>query len=346
MKSIYHFLRLSRFANLLVIGLTMCVFQLFISKYLFISIEGNWANYSFKELFDRSILGNAGFLLLILSTLLTAAAGNIINDYFDVKADRVNKPERLIVGRHIKRRWAMLFHWSFNSIGILIAAYVSYVHQNWLILVISFISINILWFYSAIYKRKFLSGNLMMAFLVALVPIYVLVFNMNSLGGEFGLEDTYLFDPTPIIIKITLIVAGTAFLINLNREIIKDIADIRGDLHLGSRTLPIVLGKRKAKGAVLITTFFLLMLIVWYLVITFLFTNDIIVHFCEAGKCMPDNIAPFDPDSHFLFLAICSFTVVISIIILLISDKRKTYLLSSNFLKLAMLFGLLSPLFL
>ena len=99
------------------------------------------------------------FILLITSTLLIAAAGNIINDYFDVKADRINKPNRLIIGTHIKRRWAMVLHWSFNSLGMILALYVGYALQNIWVPLIAFLSINLLWFYSAYYKRKPFIGN-------------------------------------------------------------------------------------------------------------------------------------------------------------------------------------------
>ncbi|MCG8577055.1 MAG: geranylgeranylglycerol-phosphate geranylgeranyltransferase [Flavobacteriales bacterium] len=344
MKAVYHFFRLIRSTNLLVISLTMVVFQLFISKYLLVSVEGKWDNFSLYELFKDVILTDFGFLLLMLSTLLIAAAGNIINDYFDVKADRVNKPERLIVGKHIKRRWAMVLHWFFNSSGILIAAYLAYVHKNWWILLISFISINLLWFYSSVYKRKFLSGNLMVAFLIFLVPIYVLVFNLNHLSIDNELN--YLFDPSSFIIYTTLIIAGIAFLSNLIREIIKDIADVRGDMHIGAKTIPIQMGIKKAKIILIILIIPLLVLCLYYLFYVHYFNFNIL-----EGSTMGllDNQIPITP-IHFNYFGIsiwgAAILILASLITLLLSAKRKFYILSSNLLKLAMFFGLISPLFL
>lgn len=343
MTSIYHFLRLTRFNNLLVIGLTMCIFQLFVSKYLLISIEGNWETYSFQELVNQHIFGNTGFLLLMLSTLLIAAAGNIINDYFDVKADRVNKPDRLIVDRHIKRRWTMLFHWSFNAVGMLIALYLSYVHENWWLALIAFVSINTLWFYSAIYKRKLLSGNLMVAGLIAIIPIYVYIFNAPKIGVAGGLNSSDLFDAQPFILSVTMIVSGIAFIINLIREIIKDIADIRGDMYLKAATLPIRLGIKKAKIIIIALTIPLLALMVFYYLIVWVFDFDV-VHGSTMG-----NALSFEPIHFNYFLPSIILALLLgvtSLITLLVSDKRRFLLLSSNFLKLAMLFGLISPLFL
>ena len=70
------------------------------------------------------------FFLLVFSTVLIAAAGNIINDYFDVKADRINRPEKLIITKHIKRRWAIFVHWIFNGVAFTIALYLSAKYQS------------------------------------------------------------------------------------------------------------------------------------------------------------------------------------------------------------------------
>ena len=110
-----HFIRLIRPINLLIIALTM-----FSARYFLIDYEKiSDAELSFKEgeSFD--------FFLLVFSTILIAAAGNIINDYFDVKADRINKPEKLIVTKYIKRRWAIISHWMLNVIAFSIAIYLS-----------------------------------------------------------------------------------------------------------------------------------------------------------------------------------------------------------------------------
>jgi len=94
-----YFFKLIRPINLLIIGLTM-----YSVRFFYFTLGGMEANiFSGGEKVD--------FALLVFSTLLIAAAGNIINDYFDVRADRINKPHKLIITKHIKRRWAIVYHW-------------------------------------------------------------------------------------------------------------------------------------------------------------------------------------------------------------------------------------------
>ena len=360
MKSVYHFLRLIRLTNLLVIGLCMSVFQVFIASHGNADAPHSFSDYSVYEGFQESSFAekwlipfnlNFNFLLFVFSVLFVAAAGNIINDYFDVRADRINKPDRLIVGKFIKRRWAMFMHWSFNSIGLLLSLYLSWVLHNWWIVLICFLSINILWFYSSLYKRKLLLGNVMVALLLAVLPIYVMVFNkpinnfdiLLNVNAEASIFITvYRF----YVIDVVLMVSGIAFLINLIREIIKDIADVRGDMRLGSTTFPIKFGIRKAKWLVLIIALPLILFIVFYYCDIWWFDFEQL-----KGNTLglPDGIKVPDLINFrglFACLLLAVFCIIASILILLRTDKRKYYLLSSNILKLAMLFGLISPLFL
>jgi len=349
MKTLYHFFRLIRPLNLSVIVLTMTVFQIFLSNY-----QSNYPNnfdYSVftpegllkgSSIWDLSFL-QFDFLLIVLSTVLIAAAGNIINDYFDVKADRVNKPELLIIDKYIKRRWAILFNWIFNSFGLLIAMYLGWKYQNWWIAITPFLTINLLWFYSAFFKRRFLVGNLIVALLVALVPVYVLIFHMplKTMAMSFG-DQTIVFSDYQII-GLCISIAIVAFLINLIREIIKDIADIKGDLLLNAQTIPIKMGIRKTKILLIVLGVPLLLSIVNYGRFAFSFTTFL----------LPESLTESDafvPFSSLFFVATCAslsmLCTLISYLILLMTNTRKNYILSSNFLKLSMFFGLLTPLFL
>ena len=105
-----------------------------------------WFLEDFSICLNCSIL-SLEFNLIVLSTILIAAAGNIINDYFDVKADRINKPERLIIGKYIKRRVAILTHWILNLIAFIIAIYLSWYLNTFFYLFIHLLSINCLWYY-------------------------------------------------------------------------------------------------------------------------------------------------------------------------------------------------------
>lgn len=164
-----------------------------------------------------------GFLALTFSTVCIAAAGYIINDYYDVKIDAINKPERLLVGRIIRRRRAMFAHLILSFVGVAVGA---------LLMVrvglINLGAVLLLWGYSARLKKLLLIGNVAIALLSASMLLVVAVYN-------------------DMLNKTTLGYALFAFLISLIREIIKDIEDMKGDASFDCRTLPIVAGMRGAK---------------------------------------------------------------------------------------------------
>lgn len=207
MQVIRDFLRLIRFNNLIIISLT----QLFAYYFLTPSIT------------LRDIIAPQ-FLLLLTSTFLVAAAGYIINDYMDVMLDLVNKPDKVIVGKTISRRWAMLLHFSMNFIAFLIALQLS----NTIALSV-FLSAMALWIYSQLLKKNYLVGNLMVASL-----------------SSFTLWIIYFFDHR-VMINGIWVYSAFAFFTTLIREIIKDTEDMRGDAKFKCKTLPIVLGVRKTK---------------------------------------------------------------------------------------------------
>ncbi len=248
-----HFLRLLRPINLAVIIFTMMGMRLFFLPFIPKSgIQG--------ESFD--------YFLLILSTVLIAAAGNIINDYFDVKADRINKPEKLIIGKYIKPRWAILSHWVFNFIAFAIACYLSWRYSTFWYVFIHLLSINALWFYSMILKRKFFIGNIVIALLTGLVPILcgIHFLNITTPFNKDFIPENWIINSESWIVGINLKVFFVLFFalfaagLNLAREIVKDMEDIEGDLILKAKTLPIVLGNQRVKWiAVLILIAILLL---------------------------------------------------------------------------------------
>lgn len=228
-----YFLRLIRPVNLAIIAITMYGIQFYI-----VSVFGRY------QKIDAHAID---FFLLVFSTVLIAAGGNIINDYFDVKADRINKPEKLIITKHIKRRWAIVTHWSFNGLAFFIAVYLSIKYETLWLVFIHLLSINILWFYSMLFKRKVMLGNLMIASLTGLVPLLVVIyFKVSNWHNPIFSP----FDPTTWSTEIdyTLIyyLAVFAFIQNLAREILKDIQDMKGDELIYVRSLPMVIGIQKS----------------------------------------------------------------------------------------------------
>ena len=160
MLTLINFFKLIRLSNILIMGLTMCAVHLMFNVEILGHcniMEDQYAYLGLKdEGIDQTYLGilftlflnlfkQFDFILLLLSVFFIAAGGNIINDYFDVKADRVNKPDRLIIDKYIKRRWAIILNWTFNGIGFLIAMYLSIKLDNWWIVSIAFLTINLLY---------------------------------------------------------------------------------------------------------------------------------------------------------------------------------------------------------
>lgn len=207
------FMRLVRVQNLLIVVLTQYLARVFLVGSPTARPDTNWL----------SDLADPTMLLLSLSTVCIAAAGYIINDYFDVKIDIINKPQRVIIGRYLKRRMAMGAHQVLNVVGCLIGLYLS----RW-VFIVDVLSVTLLWFYSAQFKRQPFIGNVIVAFLTALSLIILAVYYRRN-------------------VDLLLIYAFFSFVISLVREIIKDMEDIRGDARFGCRTLPIVWGLRRTK---------------------------------------------------------------------------------------------------
>ncbi len=117
MTIITAFFKLIRWPNLLFIALTQVLFRFFIFHFVY-HISTNTGN----------IIKLSGplFILLVVASVCIAAAGYIINDYFDLNIDMVNKPSRLIVDRFIKRRWAIALHIILSFIGLVLSLYIGY----------------------------------------------------------------------------------------------------------------------------------------------------------------------------------------------------------------------------
>ncbi len=227
-----YFLKLIRAKNLLIIVMTMIGVAFYLMK------SNSYQKVDFHYL---------DYFLLIFSTMIIAAAGNVINDYFDVKADRINKPEKVIISKFMKPRWAILWHWSFNLIAFLIAVYLSVKYATLIFVFVHLLSINLLWFYSVQLKRKLVINNLIIAFLTALVPLlsvwFFKVLNESSIPFSPYREESW---STYLDYSFIYFLAICAFIQNFAREINKDIHDIQGDLVAHVESLPMKIGKEKA----------------------------------------------------------------------------------------------------
>jgi len=188
--------------------------------------------------------------LLTLSTVLIAAAGYIINDYFDVNIDWINKPDEVIIDRIIPRRHAIIWHLLLSAAGITVGAYISYVTRNWLIVLSNIGCVMLLWVYSTTFKKKLLIGNIIISALTAWVILVVFFFTDYFSPGllpDWRLHQNINNDVHRRLIRISFLYAGFAFVISLVREVIKDMEDMEGDAKYGCKTMPLEWGIPVAK---------------------------------------------------------------------------------------------------
>lgn len=199
-------LRLTRFWNLFIIGMAQYFAALF--------------------LIDIQLLFDWRLMVLASSTAIIAGAGYIINDYYDIKIDLINKPDRVVIGKDIGRRYALLFHslLSYSGVGLGFLL-------GWRLGLIHIFSSFILWWYSNNLKRQPFVGNFMVALLTGLSILLVNVL--------YDLDNSFV-----------IIYSLFAFFMTLVREIIKDMEDLKGDNTFGCKTLPIIWGTRKTKAVV------------------------------------------------------------------------------------------------
>jgi 4-hydroxybenzoate polyprenyltransferase len=209
------------------------------------------------------------FILLVAATVFLTAGGYVINDYFDIKTDLINKG-KVIVGTMVPRRQAMMWHNIFNVAGVSIGFYISWKDGYFWLGIMFLLVSGLLYFYSASYKRQFLIGNLVVATLVAMVPLLVVIYEWPALYRYYTLNAVSLPDINFILYWVGGF-AVFAFLTTLTREIIKDIEDFEGDIAYGRNTIPVVTGIVAAKiiSVTLVAITVALLYLVWYL-----FIND------------------------------------------------------------------------
>ncbi len=239
------FLNLIRYKNLLIIVFTMCVVRYgIVYPMAALTPLGNVVSVElqFPLLF---------FILLVIATVSISAAGYIINDYFDVNADMMNKPEKVIIGKTIIRRKAMILHWIFNIVGIACGTIASIaIGYSYFSLIFVFIA-GLLWFYSTTFSKEPFIGNVIVALLVAIVPLIAAVYELLPLNFMYKNILAARFQSFAPILMWCFGFSVFAFLYSLIREIVKDIEDLEGDAAYGRNTLPIAFGVRITKTIVL-----------------------------------------------------------------------------------------------
>ena len=212
------------------------------------------------------------YLLLLVGAaiVLIAAGGYVINDYFDVKIDRINRPDEVVVTRSVSKPAAMRLSLCLSTIGIICGLVVALLLRSLTLGIIFVMVPGLLWFYSSSYKRLFMVGNLIIAFLAALPPIVIAMTNVALLEGKY-----YAIIPYTTLKHDLYVWLGGfalfAFLLTWIREIIKDLQDQMGDRELECHSMPVVWGDKGTK--IFVTVLALLTLAVmghlWWHVLPF-----------------------------------------------------------------------------
>ena len=231
MKQIAAFFQIIRWQNLLFIALTQWLFHICI---LVPSLTA--ANH------HPQVTGYY-LLLIIAASIAIAGAGNIINDYFDLNIDKINKPQKQVVDKYIPRRCVIFLHLILSLAGIMCSVYVGMrLNLFWLGMANSF-CVLLLFIYSASLKKQFLIGNIVVSALTSWVILVLILPEYEALNktSVASLEAYYK------VLRIGILYAAFSFIISVVREVIKDMEDIDGDRKNGCKTMPIAWGINATK---------------------------------------------------------------------------------------------------
>lgn len=248
------YLQLIRYQNLLMLALMQLVFR-----------------YGFLNQQDCFLaLADWQYLLLVLTTVLIAAAGYVINDIFDQETDSINRPNSQIVGKLITESKAYNIYVALNILGVSIGFYLSNVIEKPSFATIFIFIAACLYFYATTLKKVLLLGNLMVAFVLALSVLIIGVFDLYPATHE-GNQDQMR-----MLFGILTDYAFFAFLINFIREIVKDAEDVKGDYNQGMQTLPILLGVGRTSKVIFGLLLVPIGIVFWY-VNSYLMFNDLYI---------------------------------------------------------------------
>lgn len=241
----------------------------------------------------KSIIFDLNLLMLILASAATIASGYIINNFYDSEKDLINRPQKSMLDRLVSQNTKLVFYFVLNFIAIIFASYVSFK-------AVIFFSVYIfgIWFYSHKLKKLPIIGNFTSAVLTIIPFFAVFIYYKNF--------ETVIF-----------VHALFLFLILSMRELTKDLENIKGDLALNYKTVPIIYGEKTSK--VMLTTLAILTLIPSYL----------LIYDYQVGKM-----------TYFFYLSV--ILLLIFLVLLWKSNSKSHYLLLHNILKVIIVTGVFS----
>jgi len=244
------YLQLARWSNLVMLAILLWVMQQWVAIPLL-----------HHAMFDN-VMPWWVLTLLIMATVLIAAGGYVINDYFDIKIDRINRPDRVLVTTLITKQQAMHYHQALSIVGATLGLVVAWWCRSWVLTMVMVLVPGLLWFYSSSYKRQFIIGNLIIALLATLPPLTIAITNIAQLTHLYGDIMSY----SPLAHDLYIWLGGFslfAFFTTLMREMIKDMEDIEGDRELECHTMPVRIGEWGTKWIVSVLALVTIALMIW-----------------------------------------------------------------------------------
>lgn len=231
-----YWLRLIRWQNLIIVALTQLLIWLCVIRP--VQAMSNAA----------PLLTPLHFLLLMLSTVFIAAAGYIINDYFDIRIDAINRPQKMVLEQRVPRRVGIILHNLLNGLALLMVFFVLRRGGSYWWILWQLACIILLWFYSTHFKRRFVIGNVVVALLTALTIVVLAVYEpiLNPYFSASSFIKNLEGDRLPNPIWLLSVYAFFAFILTWMREIVKDMEDFKGDEADGCVTMPIQWGLQRA----------------------------------------------------------------------------------------------------
>ena len=252
--------------------------------------------------------------LLVLSTILLAAGGYVINNIYDQETDSVNKPNNVIVGRSISETQAYNLYFALTVSGVAIGFYLSNVIQKPGFASIFILVAATLYLYASSLKQMMLIGNIVVALLLSFSVIIIGIFDLYPATVLENQQQMKIF------FSILLDYAVFAFMINILREMIKDIEDMDGDYNQGMNTLPIAIGKLRTCKIIFVLSIIPVLVILLYI-----------------NKYLLDLLWV----TIYLLLFVCGPLILFTIRMLKANTKKDFHFLSL-LLKFILLFGILS----
>ena len=294
------YLKLIRYQNLLLLALMQLIFR-----------------FGYLELINIPLsLWYWQYALLIAATVLIAAGGYVINDIFDQETDLENHSKKTIIGNSITESKAYIIYASLTITGVLCGFVLANSVDKSNFAVIFVLIATLLYFYASTLKQIAVVGNIIVATLLAFSVIIIGIFDI--------VPNTFDFNQKQMMLAFAILFdyAKFAFIVNLVREIIKDIEDIKGDTLQEMKTLPILIGASKT-SKIAFVLLLVPVLYLFYYVKSNLFDNNLLY-------------------AVFYMIALVIAPMIICLIKIWNAEEKSDYSQISKLLKWIIFFGILS----